>query len=85
MHDTQVSAQAGGAITLVAGVLFIFCSFLWARYSIGLQERAALLMRRGGGYSTEGAQRFARGFGAIFLLVVGLVCFGVGLAEVISH
>jgi hypothetical protein len=85
LHDTQVSAQAGGAITLVAGVVLLAGSFLWARYSIAFQERAVRLMRRGGGYSTEAAERLTRGFGTVFLLVAGLICFIVGLIQVVSH
>ena len=85
LHETQVSAQAGGAFTLVFGLLSLACSFLWARYSIAFQERTRRLMRREGGYFTEAAEKFTRGFGTIFLLVAGLFCFIFGLAVVISH
>jgi hypothetical protein len=70
-----------------AGAVLVCLAYPWARYSIGLQRRAARIMRRSVGYSAEvvTAHKIARVFGTAFLTIMGLISFVVGLTAVISH
>jgi hypothetical protein len=87
VHSTQISAQMGGIITIVIGALLGLVAFLWARYSVQLQRRAARIMNRPRGSSTEihAAHKFARNFGTIFIALMGALCFLFGLVELITH
>jgi hypothetical protein len=87
LHDTQISAQTGGAITLAAGLLLIGASFAWRRYAIGLQLLAARITERvtGRKAETSDAHRFSRGFGFVFLGIAGLASVVFGLATLLAH
>jgi hypothetical protein len=87
VHSTQISAQVGGVVTIVTGVLLGLVAFLWARYAVQLQRWSARVMNRPRGSSAEthAAHKLARNYGTIFIALMGALCVLFGLVELITH
>ena len=88
MSGTQISARDGGVITVIIAVLLFFAAFAWMRYSTGLQELGSKMMRRTVRLPDSRNihfRKFTRWYGVIFLSVIGVISFLVGLVEIITN
>ncbi len=83
VHETQVSPQVGGVISLAFGLVLGVFAFLWARYSIDMQERTRRMMGRQDSEFSDAAHRFTRVFGTLVLGASAVLAFAIGLAHAV--
>jgi hypothetical protein len=83
MHATQVSPQVGGVITLASGLLLGVFAFLWASYSIDMQQWTRRMMGRQDSAFSDAVHRFTRVFGTLVLGASAVLAFAVGLAHAV--